>query len=89
MKSPVQDESTNDLPVFKGPFVSKEKESDVVQGSKRMQQKPAKKLTLHICLEEWIHSKKLLQLSDWYFRNSYYLTVLQYSQFAALTSRLN
>ena len=51
MKSPVQDESTNDLPVPKGPFVSKEKESDAVQGSKRMQQNPAKKELSHVTLE--------------------------------------
>ena len=54
MKSPVQDESTNDLPVPKGPFVSKEKESDVEQGSKRMQQNPAKKELSHVT---WQYSK--------------------------------
>ena len=53
MKSPVQDESTNDLPVPTGPFVSKEKESDVEQGSKRMQQNPAKKELSHVTWQKY------------------------------------
>ena len=43
MKSPVQDESTFDLPVPITPFVSRDQESEVEQGSNRMQQKPARK----------------------------------------------
>ena len=45
MKSPVQDESTCDLPVPIRPFVSRDQESEVGQGSNRMQQKPVRKFS--------------------------------------------
>ena len=73
MKSPVQDESTNDLPVPKGPFVSKEKESDAVQGSKRMQQNPAKKELSHVTLAvhteytQWAQMQKKVQLQSLHY----------------------
>ena len=72
MKSPVQDESTNDLPVPTGPFVSKEKESDVEQGSKRMQQNPAKKELSHVT---W---QKYSTLKPWYSEQVQYTLIVHY-----------
>ena len=64
MKSPVQDESTNDLPVPTGPFVSKEKESDVEQGSKRMQQNPAKKELSHVTWQKYSTYYSVLKFEE-------------------------
>ena len=64
MKSPVQDESTNDLPVPKGPFVSKEKESDAEQGSKRMQQNPAKKELSHVTWQKYSTYYSVLKFEE-------------------------
>ena len=73
MKSPVQDESTNDLPVPTGPFVSKEKESDVEQGSKRMQQNPAKKELSHVTWQKYSTT-----LKPWYSEQVYQTLFVHY-----------